>query len=171
MFLQTRGVSDVAATFGVEVAGQVYTQAHDFAYRWGNVKHDANLSIEVDPRIYNAWCNFLKYTLKQKDWPSAPLVLTVLMLKAEVIETILYGYVTWSPNSSNYEVYHAHQKCLTLYFGWQKQSCTDHPISLLNILVKTRSESIEVIQGIRRIQFAGFMALMEDKRLSNYCYS
>ena len=48
------------------------------------VNHNADLSIEVDRRIRNAWCSFGKYTLELYDRPSAPLELKIRMLRAEV---------------------------------------------------------------------------------------
>ena len=56
-----------------EAAGQVYNQTDEFVYLGGNVNHNADLSIEVDRRICNAWCSFRKYTLELYDRPSAPL--------------------------------------------------------------------------------------------------
>ena len=95
MCWHTRGTPDAAATFSVEAAGHVYKQMHDFVYLGGNVHHDADLSIEVDGRIRNAWCSFRKYSLELYDRPSAPLELKIRMLKAEVLETMLYGCVTF----------------------------------------------------------------------------
>ena len=60
MRLRTRGMPDATATFSVEAAGQVYKQTHEYVYLVGNVNHDADLSIEVDRRIRNAWCSFRK---------------------------------------------------------------------------------------------------------------
>ena len=94
MCLRTGGMSDAAATFSVEAAGQVYKQTHDFVYLGGNVNHHADLSIEIDRRIRNAWCSFRKYSLELYDQPSSPLELKIRMLKAEVLETVLYGCVT-----------------------------------------------------------------------------
>ena len=42
---------------------------------------------------------------------------------------------------------------------------TDHPISYLETLVKTGSESIEVILRKMRILFSGSVARMKDTRL------
>ena len=103
MCLRTRGIPDVATTFSVEAAGQVYKQAHDFVYLAGNINHDANLSIEVDRRICNALCSFGKYSFELYDRPSAPLEFKIRMLKAEVLESMLYGCVTWSPRSCHYD--------------------------------------------------------------------
>ena len=64
-------------------------------YLGGNVNHNADVSIEVDRHILrNAWCSFRKYAFELYDRPSAPLELKIRMLKAEVLETMLYGCVT-----------------------------------------------------------------------------
>ena len=94
MWLRTRGMPDATATFIVKAAGQVYKQTHDFVYLGGNVSHHADLSIEIDRRIRNAWCSFRKYSLELHDRQSAPLELKIRMPKAEVLETVLYGCVT-----------------------------------------------------------------------------
>ena len=53
----------------------------------------------------------------------------------------------------------------TRCIGWRKHNRADHPVSNLDTLVKTGSESIEVTLRRRRILFAGFVARMEDTRL------
>ena len=94
MSLRTKGMPEPTVIFSVEVAGQVYNQTNEFLYLGGNVDHNADLSIEVDRRIRNAWCSFRKYTLELYGQPSAPLELKLRMLRAEVLETIMYGCVT-----------------------------------------------------------------------------
>ena len=74
----------------------MYNQTNEFVYLGGNVNHNADLSIEVDRLIRNAWCSFRTYTLKLYDRPSAPLELKIRMRRAEVLETTLYGCVTWT---------------------------------------------------------------------------
>ena len=166
MCLSTRGTPDAAATFSVEAAGQVYKQTNNFVYLGGNVNHDADLSIEVDRRIRNVWCSFRKYSLELYDRPSAPLELKIRMLKAEVLETMMYGCVTWSPRSCHYDALRrAYHNLLTRSIGWRKHNRIDHPISYLDNLVKTGSENIEATLRKRRILFAGFVARMEDTRL------
>ena len=64
MCLRTEGMPESTAIFSVEAAGQVYNQTNEFVYLGGNVNHNANLSIEVDRRIRNAWCSFRNYTLE-----------------------------------------------------------------------------------------------------------
>ena len=94
MCLRTKEMPESTATFSVEPAGQVYNQTNEFICLGGNVNHNADLSIEVNWRIRNAWCSFGKYTLELYSRPSAPLELKTRMLRAEVLETLLYDCVT-----------------------------------------------------------------------------
>ena len=89
MCLRTNGIPESAAIFSVEAVGQRYK----FVYLGGNVNNNADLFLEVDRRIRNAWYSFQKYTLQLYDRPSAPLELKIRMLRAEVLETMLYGCV------------------------------------------------------------------------------
>ena len=136
MCLRAKGTPESTAIFSVEAAGQVNNQTDEFVYLEGNVNHNADLSIEVNRRIRNAWCSFRKYTLELYDRPSAPLELEIRMLRAEVLET--YGGVTWSPRASRYDTLRrAHHRFLTRCIGWRKHNRADHPISYLETLIKT----------------------------------
>ena len=53
----------------------------------------------------------------------------------------------------------------TRCIDWRKYNRADHPISFLDTLIKTGSESIETTLRRRRILFAGFVGRMEDTRL------
>ena len=64
MCSRAKGMPKSTATVSVEAAGHVYSQTNEFVYLGGNVSHNADLSIEVDWRIRNAWCRFRKYTLR-----------------------------------------------------------------------------------------------------------
>ena len=166
MCLRAKGVPKSTATFSVEATGQVNNQTNEFVYLGGNINHNADLSIEVDRRIRNAWCGFRTYTLELYDQPSAPLELKIRTLRAEVLETMLYGCVMWSPRACHYgALRRVHHSFLTRCIGWRKLNRADHPISCLGRLIKTGSESIEATLRRRRILFAGFVARMEDTRL------
>ena len=82
------------AIFSVEAAGHVYDHTNASVYLGGIVNHNADLSFEVDRRVRNGWCSFWKDTLELYDRPSAPFELKTRMLRAEVLETMLYGCVT-----------------------------------------------------------------------------
>ena len=88
------------------------------------------------------------------------------LLKAEVVETLLYGCMTWSPNKPDYDrlrqVYHS---MLLRCLGWRTRKRDDHTLSYADALAKTDSESIEAIVRKRRILFAGFVARMGEERL------
>ena len=103
MCLRTEGMPECTVIFSVEAAGQVYNQTNEFVYLGGNVNHNADLSIEVNWRIRNAWCRFRKYTLELCEPPNALLELKIWMLRAEVLARMLYGCVTWSPRASHYD--------------------------------------------------------------------
>ena len=88
------------------------------------------------------------------------------MLRAKVLETMLYGCATWSPRACHYDTLRqAHHRFLTRCIGWRKYNRADHPISYLDTLIKTESESIEATLRRRRILFAVFVARIEDTRL------
>ena len=75
-------------------------------------------------------------TLELYDRPSAPLELKIRMLRAEVLEIMLNGCVTWSPRASHYDTLRrAHHSSLTRCIGWQKNDRADHPISYLDSLI------------------------------------
>ena len=79
---------------------------------------------------------------------------------------MLFGCVTWSPRACHYDTLRrAHHRFLTHCIGSQKHNRADHPISYLDTLIKTGSESIEPTLRRRRILFAGFVVIMEDTRL------
>ena len=153
MRLRAKGMPESTAIFSVDAAGQVYNQTNKLVYLGGNVNHNADLSIEVGWRIRNAGCSFRKYTLELK----------IRMLRAEVLETMLYGCVTWSPRACHYDTLRrAQPSFLTRCIAWRNNNRADHPISYLHTLIKTGSESIEATLRKRRILFAGFVARMED---------
>ena len=166
MCLRAKGMPESTATFTVEAAGQVYNQTNEFAYLGGNVNQNADLSIEFDRRVRNAWCSFRKYTLELYDRPNAPLELKFRMLRAEVLETMMYGCVTWNPRACRYDTLRrAHHRFLTRCIGWRKHKRADHPISNLDTLLKTGNGSIDATLRRRRILFARCVARMEDARL------
>ena len=90
----------------------------------------------------------------------------IWMLRAEVLETMLYGCVTWSPCACHYgTLRRAHHSFLTRCIGWRKDDRDDYLISYLDTLIKTGSESIEATLRRTRILFARFVARVENTRL------
>ena len=133
----------------MDVTGRKYSSADQDTRRRLNtagyiigrsVNHNADLSNEVDRRVRNARCSFRKYTLELYDRPSAPLELKIRMLRAEVLETMLYGCVTWRPRACHYDTLRrVHHRFLTRCIGWRKHNRAHHPISYLETLLETES--------------------------------
>ena len=72
MCLCTKRMPESTAIFSVEAAGQLHNQTNEFVYLGENVNHNADLSIEVDRRIRNAWCSFRKCTSNCTTNPALP---------------------------------------------------------------------------------------------------
>ena len=154
-------------TFGVEAADQVYNQTNEFIYLGGNVNHNAacpSRSIGAYATHGAASGSTSSNCTTDRALPSR----SIRMLRAEVLETVLYGCVTWSPRACHYDTLRrVHHNFLAHCIGWRKHNRADHPISYLDTLIKTGSASIKVTLRRRRIlfAFAGFVARMEDTRL------
>ena len=91
------------------------------------------------------------------------------VLYCTVLEIMRNGCVTSSPRALHYETLHlVHHSFQTRCIGWKKNR-GEHPISHLDKLMKTGSESIEAIMRRRRILLllllAGIVEGMEDTRL------
>ena len=166
MCLRTKGMAESTAIPSVEAAGQVCSQTNEFVYLGGNVNHNADLSIEINRRVRNAWYSFRKHTLELYDRPSASLELKIRMLRAEILETMLHTCVSWSPRACHYDTLRrAHHSFLPRCIGRRKNNRADHPISYQDTLIKTGSDSIEATLRRRRILFTAFVARTGDTRL------
>ena len=69
--------------------------------RWHTTDWDLR-SVEVTRRVQRAWACFGRCKMEIYDRPSVRLRLKVRMLKVEVMETLLYGCVTWNPSKADY---------------------------------------------------------------------
>ena len=64
------------------------------------------------------------------DMEAAPFALTLRMLKAEVMETLLYGCVRWTLGKEHFdELQTAHHRFLLRIVGFQRRQRTDHLMS------------------------------------------
>ena len=171
MCLQIKGGGKV--TFTTNAAGQVYKQAIEIMY-WGEaITADRDLNIDITRRLQRAWACFQRYDMEIDDRPGVRLRLKVWLLKAVVVETLLYGCMTWIPKKPDYDrLRRVHHSMLLRCHGWRKRKRDDHTLSCANTLAKTASESIEAIVRKRRILFAGFVARMGEERLRQrrFCF-
>ena len=97
--------------------------------------------------------------MEMYDCPSLHLRPNVRVLKAEVLETLLYRCVTSGPSKADYNrLRKGHHQILLRCLGWRKAKRGDHMLSYANALLSTDSESVETTVRRRRILFAGFVA-------------
>ena len=100
------------------------------------------------------------------DRRGARLRLKARLLKAKVIDTLLYGCMTCSPNNQEYDrLRRVHHSMLLRCVEWRKRKRDDHTLPYTDALANTASESIEAIVRKRRILFVGFVARMGEERL------
>ena len=142
----------------------MYKQTVEFVYLGGAISADWDFrNVEVTRRIQRAWACFGRYKMDIYDRPSVRLCLKVRMLKTEVLETLLYGCITWSPSKADYDkIRKVHCLMLSRCLRWRKQTREDHILSYANALLRTDSESFETTVRRRRILFAGFVARMGE---------
>ena len=123
-------------------------------------------NIEITRRLQRPWACFQRYKMEIYDRPGVLLRLKVRLLKAEVVETLLYGCTTWSPKKPDYDrLRRVHPSMRLRCLGWRKRKRDDHTLSYADALAQTDSESVEAIVRKRRILFAGFVARMGQERL------
>ena len=78
------------------------------------------------------------------------------MLKAEVMENLLYGCVTWTFGKEHFaQPRTAHHMFLLRIIGFQRRQRTDHLMSYAKALKKAQCESVETTIRKRRLLFAG----------------
>ena len=96
MLLRMPSQTSLAPPLVIEAAGQRHRQTNQFLYLGGVIHESADLSFEIERRILLMWACFKRFGPELYDRTTAPLSLEVRTLKAEVIETLLNGCVTWT---------------------------------------------------------------------------
>ena len=101
MCLETKSGGKVS--FTINAAGQVFKQTVQFVYLGGAITAYRDLSIEITRRLQRAWACSQRYKMEIYDRPGVHLRLRVRLLKAEVVETLRHGCITWSPKKPDYD--------------------------------------------------------------------
>ena len=142
-------------TFVTEAAGQVYKQTAKFVYLAATVCENADLTVEINRRVLLVNLCFRRYGLPLYDQPTAPLRLKVRMLKAEVMETMLYGCITWSPTVAHLAILRkTHHRLLLRCIGWKRKDGDGyHVLSYADALAKTGCENVATTVRKRIILF------------------
>ena len=78
------------------------------------------------------------------------------MLKAEVMETLLYGRVTWTVANEHFaELRTAHRRFLLRASGFRRRQRTDHLMSYAKASKNAQCESVKTTTRTRRLLFSG----------------
>ena len=150
----------------IAAAGQKYHQVHQFIYLGGLITEDADITRDINHRTKIAWGCFRKFSTELFDRPNAPLRLKARLLKAEAMEALLYGCMTWVPRNAHYrQLRTTHHKLLLRVIGYHRVHGTYRKMSYAKALKKTGSQSVEATIRQRRLLFAGALARQGDKRL------
>ena len=123
---------------------------------------------EIKRRILLAWACYNRFKRELYDMGDAPFTLKVRMLKAEVMETLLYGRLTWTLGHEHFdELRTAHHNLLLRIIGFQRRKRTDCPMSYAKALKKVQCESVETSIRKRRLLFAGAVQRTTNERLTH----
>ena len=144
MLLRTLNQVFPTSPLVVEAAGQSYMQTIQFLYLGGLIDAKADIIPEIKRRIRLAWACYDRFKRELYDIEDAPFMLKVRLLQTEVMETLLYGCVTWALGLEHFaKLRTAHHNLLLRIIGFQRQQGTDHRMSYAKALKKAQCESVE----------------------------
>ena len=151
----------------IEAAGQKYAQTTQFRYLGGLVNEDGELTQEINHRSRAAWACIRRFSRELFDRPRAPWRLKVRLLRAEAMEALLYGCMTWAPRRDHYRLLRrTHHRLLLRVIGYRHERGTYRQLSYAHqALKKTGCQSAEATIRQRRLLFAGAMARQPAGRL------
>ena len=114
----------------IEAAGQKYTQTNQFRYLGGLVNEDGELAQEINHRSRAAWACIRRFSRELFDRPRAPWRLKVRLLRAEAMEALLYGCMTWAPRREHYRLLRrTHHRLLLRVIGYRRERGTYRQLS------------------------------------------
>ena len=150
----------------IEAAGQKYAQTAQFRYLGGLVDEDGELTQEINHRSRAAWACIRRFSRELFNRPRAPWRLKVRLLRAEAMEALLYGCMTWPPRRDHYRLLRrTHHRLLLRVIGYHRERGTYRQLSYAQVLKKTGCQSVEATIRQRRLLFAGAMARQPAGRL------
>ena len=130
----------------IEAAGQKYAQTAQFRYLGGLVNEDGEFSQEINHRSRAAWACIRRFSRELFDRPRALWRLKVRLLRAEAMEALLYGCITWAPRRDHYRLLRrTHHRLLLRVIGYRRERGTYRQLSYAQALKKTGSQSVELL--------------------------
>ena len=157
-----------ATAISFNTTGQQYRQTTSFVYLGGAITESSRLSAEIDRRIRAGWMSFNRYRTELYDRPTASLDLKTRMVKAEVVEALLYGCAAWTPLKGDYQKLRAaHHRMLLRILGAWCRLRDQRTLSYDLALQRTDYESIDATVRTRRLLSAGALIIrMGNRRLT-----
>ena len=160
-----------AEAVAVEAAGQRYSQVDTFVYLGSTISSVGDVGPEIKRRTGYAWNCSLMYSRAVYDNPYIAVAEKVRFLKAEVLEVMPYGCVTWTLSPGDFDkLREAHRgillRCLNTYTS-TRAAPDYHMLSYLQVLLRTDCECIEATVMKRILHYADRVARMHDDRLPN----
>ena len=150
----------------VEAAGQKYKPVQSFTYLGGAVTEVPDMSVEIARRTRACWMRIMRYLRELYDQPKVALSLKTRMVKAEAIETLLYGCRTCTVRQEHYaKLRTVHHRVLLPVIGAQRKRSEHRMTSYNRALEITRCESIETTLRTRRLLWAGTLIRMSGGRV------
>ena len=145
----------------------MYVCVTQFRYLGGLVnEEDGELTQEINHRSRAAWACIRRFSRELFDRPRAPWRLKVRLLRAEAMEALLYGCMTWASRRDLYWLLRrTHHRLLLRVMGYRRERGTYRQLSYAQALKKTGCQSVEATIRQRRLLFAGAMARQPAGRL------
>ena len=150
----------------VEAAGQIYEQVQPFAYIRAVVAETPDICPFISPgELAHAGCASGDTSVSSYNKPKVALSLKTQMVKAEAIETLLYGCSTWAFRHEYYAKFRTvHHWVLLRTIGAQCKRQVHWMVSHNRALKIARCESIETTLRTR-VFLAGALIRMSGARL------
>ena len=147
---------------------RAYISAY-FLYLGGLIDESADIMPEIKWRVRLAWACYSRFEREMHDMEATPFALKLRMLKVEMMETVLYGCVTWTLGKEPFaELRTARHRCLLRIIGFQRRQRTDHLKSYAKALKKAQCESVETTNRKRCLLFAGAVQRTRNERLTRW---
>ena len=146
----------------IKAAGQIYKQVQSFPYLGGAVTETPGMSFEIARRTRACWMRIRRYLRELLyDQPKVALSLKTRMVKAEAIDTLLYGCSAWILRQEHYSILRTVYHGILLHIIETQRKRPDHRMTSYNRALEiTWCESIETMLRTSRLLWAGALIRM-----------
>ena len=146
----------------IQINGQALTNVAHFPYLGSYLSIRADIDAEIQHRLQSASAAFGRLRKRVFDDHDIQINTKILVYKAIVLPTLLYGSETWTPYRRHLKILEKyHLRCLRrfLCISWEDR-CTN-----TSILEATKCTSIEAMLIRNQLRWAGHVLRMPEYRL------